>query len=558
MHAALLTMLLLAQDTRNTNVPNTDTRFTMPAYRTLGDWEKRAKELRRQILISTGLDPMPAKHPLNARVFGKIDGRDYTIEKVLLETIPGYYLGGNLYRPKGRAGKSPGILMPHGHWNYGRLENSATFSGPSLGISLARQGHVAFAYDMVGYNDTIQTPHDFGSARNEQLWSFGPLALQLWNSIRSVDFLESLPEVDAGRIAVTGASGGGTQAFLLAAIEPRIAAAAPVNMISSIMQGGSPCENQPGLRIGTNNMETASLIAPRPLLMVSATGDWTRETPKTEYPAVRGIYELFDRAANVETVQFDAPHNYNKDSREAVYRFFAKRLLAEDPSLPKFKESGIRIERLQDMLALHARALPDGALDFAGVFEAWKKMTATAERDRERMRITLGSEWPAKVNAQIDGERIVLSRPDRGDRVEGLWIPGSGPATVIVHPEGAAAGRARVEGRRSTLVLTVFQTGTAVAPRDRSHRHFLTFNKSDDAERVQDILTALAWLVQEKHAGTSPKLIGVDRAAPWCIYAAAVAPMRIDLDAPRGDFEFFAPGIERIGGIKAALALASR
>ena len=155
---------------------------------------------------------------------------------------------------------------------------------------------------MVGYNDTIQTPHVFGDAR-EQLWGFGPLGLQLWNSIRALDFLAGLPDVDAARLGATGASGGATQIFLLTAVDDRIKAAVPVNMISAIMQGGSPCENAPGLRFDTFNVEFGSMIAPRPLLMISASGDWTRNNLKEEVPAVRKIYDLYDAAAQMEAVQ---------------------------------------------------------------------------------------------------------------------------------------------------------------------------------------------------------------------------------------------------------------
>src|SRR5271165_3129990 len=146
--------------------------------------------------------------------------------------------------------------------------------------------------------------------------------MQLWDSIRVVDFLESLPEVN--RIGATGASGGATQILMLQAIDNRIQFSAPVNMISSIYQGGSPCENAPLLRIGTNNMEIAALMAPRPMLMVSTTQDWTKNTPRVEFPALQAMYRLYDKEANIQSVQIDAPHNYNRDSREAVYRFFAK------------------------------------------------------------------------------------------------------------------------------------------------------------------------------------------------------------------------------------------
>jgi hypothetical protein len=284
-----------AEDARNTNITTTTTHMPLPEFSSLQAWERRKAFLRNQILVSAGLLPMPEKTPLHAQVFGKIEERDYTIEKVLIETLPGFYLGGNLYRPRNGRAKHPGLLNPHGHWDYGRLENQPLYSGPSLGISLARQGYVVFAYDMVGYTDTIQLPHRFGSPE-QRLWSFGPLGLQLWNSIRALDFLASLEDVDANRLGITGASGGATQAFLLTAIDDRIQFASPVNMVSAIMQGGDLCENAPGLRLNTSNVEIAALFAPKPMLLVSATGDWTRNVPKEEYPAIKRITTSTARA----------------------------------------------------------------------------------------------------------------------------------------------------------------------------------------------------------------------------------------------------------------------
>jgi hypothetical protein len=165
-----------AEDARNTEIRTTDTHLPLPEFTNLTAWEQRRTFLRNQILVSAGLSPMPEKTPLHARIFGKIEKKDYTIEKVLIETLPGFYLGGNLYRPSSSKAKHPGILNPHGHWPYGRLENQPLYSGPSFGISLARQGYVVFAYDMVGYTDTIQLPHRFGDAE-QRLWSFGPLGL---------------------------------------------------------------------------------------------------------------------------------------------------------------------------------------------------------------------------------------------------------------------------------------------------------------------------------------------------------------------------------------------
>jgi dienelactone hydrolase len=561
-----------SQDSRNTNVPNTDTQFKGPEYRSLAEWQARRAKLQKQVLSANGLLPMPEKTPLNPQVFGRIDRGDYSIEKVLLETLPGFYLGGNLYRPLKRTGKFPAVASPHGHWTYGRVENAALGSIPARAINLAKQGHIVMTYDMVGYNDTIQTPHAFGN-QVEQLWSFGPLGLQTWNSIRVVDFLESLPDVDRDRIAATGASGGGTQTFMLTAVDDRVKFSAPVNMVSGIMQGGSPCENAPNLRVGTSNIEIAAMMAPRPLLLVSATGDWTRNVPKEEYPAIRKIYELYGKGSEVEEIQIDAPHNYNQASREAVYRFFGKHVLRA-PVGVDFAENRFQVEKLQDMLALHARALPPSALTFEQIFEQWKRastrqfdQTSDLNALRERLATTMLAEWPEDVIVSGSGEQIVLNRKGSGERVSAIWLPKQGAGvTVIVHPDGAAAGRKLAAGAsNSVLAIDAFQTGSAVAPRDRSHRYFLTFNKSDDAERVQDILTALAFAQKQKPA--SIELRGSGKAAVWALFAAAVAPVKVTIsEKPQGfkgtddDFirDFFVPGIQRAGGLQAAQRLVGR
>jgi dienelactone hydrolase len=557
-----------AVDARVGDLRHTNYHFQMPEYPTLAAWEARKAQLVRQVLSAAGLLPMPARTPLHPRIFGRIERPEYSVEKVLLETWPGFYLGGNLYRPKGRTGKLPAIVNPHGHWNYGRLEQQPGYSGQALAGTLAMQGHVVFAYDMLGYNDTQQTPHTWGSVR-DHLWSFTPLGLQLWNSIRVVDFLSSLTEVDPERIGATGASGGGTQTFLLTAVDARVRFSAPVNMVSAIMQGGCGCENTPGLRIGTNNMEIAAMMAPRPMLLVAATGDWTRNVPHEEFPAIRKIYALYGKPDNIEAQQFNYGHNYNKDSREAVYRFFGKYMLGEnDPT--KLAEKNPRVEGLHDLLALYGRALPEKAVTFEKLAESWREASrgqvaavSDAQTLRDNLRVALAAEWPAKIASDVKGETIVLSRASAGDRVTGLWFPGKGTPALVVDPAGSAAARksARVadllKSKRPVLLIDAFH-----AVRTPIGGHFTTFNPTDDACRVQDILTALAWL--HATSSTKPELVGFDKAAVWSLFAAAVAPIDLKLDADLGSFKgsdddfiasFFVPGIQRAGGLDAALKL---
>ena len=582
-----------AQDARDTDIRTTDTHLPFPAFSNLPAWEQRKTFLRQQILISAGLSPMPEKTPLHAQVFGKILAADYTIEKVLIEPLPGFYLGGNLYRPRNGNAKHPGILNPQGHWPYGRLENEPLYSGPSFGISLARQGYVVFAYDMVGYTDTIQLPHRFGSPE-QRLWSFGPLGLQLWDSIRALDFLSALDDVDATRLGIAGASGGGTQTFLLTAVDDRIQFASPVNMVSAIMQGGDLCENAPGLRIDTSNVEIAAMFAPKPMLLVSATGDWTHNVPTEEYPAIRRIYDLYGHAEHVEVVQINEQHNFNELSREAVYRFFAK----ENPGLSDVRnlaERDISVPMLQEMMVLSNRTLPPDALDLDGLFRSWQNSAQeqnTKIQDstflRERLRQTLSVEIPQNVIASLNGQSIVLSRAWRNDRVPGIWIKGTGRTAIVIDPRGAAAAqksetyaRLRKE-RRPILLVDVFQTGAAKAPRhgDTSNGFtgrlaadadeedladaaaggpkFLTFNVSDDAARVQDIVTAIVYMSKSNH---DLDLYATGDAAVWSTFAASVSAIPVSLHTENmpelktnADYvkHFNVPGILRAGGLTLA------
>jgi dienelactone hydrolase len=530
---------LAAQTPAPAELPGTNTHFTMPAYKTLAEWETRKAHLRTQILSAAGLLPMPAKTPLHAQVFGRIENNDYTVEKVLLETMPGYYLGGNLYRPRGKTGRLPAIASPHGHWAYGRLENTELGSMPARGISLARLGFVVLMYDMVGYNDTIQTPHHFGDDPRHRLWSFGPLGLQLWNSIRVLDFLESLPDVDPAKLGATGASGGGTQTFLLAAVDDRVQYDAPVNMLSAIMQGGCDCENTPNLRVGAINLEFGAMMAPRPMIMVCATGDWTKNTPQEEYPAIRSVYKLYGAEDKLAMRQIDAPHNYNRASREEVYRFFAKEVLGRQDAA-KITERGVKVELPQNLLALHARTLPAGALSYEQVFAQWiaaarGQRPATAAEARRRLALALALDARAPVEV----------------------IKGSGETVIVAHPDGVEAARASESAKQaSARGARVVLVDTRLPQRQQDAKHFLAFNKTDDALRAQAVSDALRSV-----KGGAIRLVGLGRAAVWCTFAAAATGVPVKLEADLAGFtgtdqefigQFFVPGIQRAGGLEAA------
>lgn len=286
-------------------------------YHDKAGWEVRANKIRQTILHGAQLDPLPSKTPLNPIIRDKKVMDGYTVENVAFESTPGFWVTGNLYRPLNVKGKVPGILCPHGHWKDRRFSAEMQYRCAAF----AKMGAVVFAYDMLGYGESTQCQHDIPIV----------LKVQTWNSIRSVDFLLSLKDVDPKQIAVTGASGGGTQTFLLTAVDSRIAVSAPVVMVSSyyfggICEGGMPIHRtRDGFQ--TDNVEIAALAAPRPLLIVSDGSDFTQHFPEIGYPYIKHIYEYYNAGDNVENAHFpDEKHDYGISKRTDVYHFFAKHL----------------------------------------------------------------------------------------------------------------------------------------------------------------------------------------------------------------------------------------
>jgi dienelactone hydrolase len=560
---------------------------SFPEISSRAGWEKRGREIRDHILVSCGLFPLPEKAPLNPRISGRVDREGYSIENVYIETYPGFFLAGNLYRPLGKgAGPFAGVLNPHGHWKEGRLADTDLGSIAARCINFARRGMVAFSYDMVGYNDTSQVNHKFASNPTNLLWNISLMGLQTWNSIRALDFLASLPEVDKKRLACTGESGGGTQTFMLGAIDDRLAVQAPIVMVSHSMQGGCLCENAPGLRVDHSNMEIAAVPAPRPQILVACTKDWTKTTMTVEGPAIASVYRLFGAEDKLRFNIFDYEHNYNQTTREAVYAWFGRHLLKR-PDAPSEAELPYRKESNDVLRVFPAGKLPDGALNEGQLIASMNRRAKEQKVDKAALKTlwkhTLQVEIPEKdliieaAPSQSSGEyhfhSVAIGRAGKRDRLPVVMITPANDRlrylAVLAHPEGKSAylsdgnevkGLAKTLLDRSVSVILVdtFLTGELANPEARAARkhtanHFSTYNRTDLQERVQDLITTCAF-AQTHNKRRKVVLIGEGRAGIWALLAAPAADATItDADgldvAPDETFlsaDLFAPGILRL------------
>ena len=549
----------LADDIRNSPPKDLNGFFPFDPPSTLEEWKKRKANLILRLQVATGLYPMPPKTPLNAVIHGKITRPGFTVEKVYFESVPGFFVTGLLFRPENSMTKKcPAVLNPHGHG--GRLQDHGKSGGkgvlkqieigaekfeesgrmPKIArcATLARLGCVTFLYDMIGYADNLQLSyklaHQFSKRRSNferqkdwglysaqaEMRMFSIFGLQTWNSIRALDFMESLPDVDPARIAVTGGSGGGTQTILLGALDDRPIASFPNGMVSSSMQGGCTCENASLLRIGSGNVEMTALFAPKPQGMTAA-DDWTREMliEGKGFHELKKLYALYGKPEYVicpDLTHFK--HNYNYVTRAIMYSWFNRHLKLGHPE-PVIEQDFKLLSKEEHAVWNKHHPSPEGG-------DAYERrlMAQLDERDHrllenleeKKKAETMIKAWQTIVgrsmedalehNYQIEGNK--LTNQSMKEEIE-LQIPENLPsAPKIVVLLGASAKKSMDQAVKPVLFRQNQDGPTEKVSNSREFAGYTHgYNHSRLARQIHDLLSVIAFLKSqtdqpiEIHAG---------------------------------------------------------
>jgi hypothetical protein len=525
-----------------------------------------------------------------------------------------------LYRPKDRKGKLPGVLCPYGHFPGGRFneqtvdkvrqeiadgaerfEVGGRYPVQAYPMQLARMGCVAFQYDMEGYADSVQIPYEVAHFYNQQRpemntphdWGFyspqadlrlqSIMGLQTYNSIRALDFLCGLPDVDSDRLAVTGASSGGTQTLLLCALDPRPSVAVPAVMVSTAMQGGCTCENCEILRIDTGNVEFAALFAPKPLCAIAA-NDWTKELATKGGPELGQLYDLLGAHDKLQIKPFlQFPHNFNYVSRSAMYQWMNKQLklgLAE----PVVEEDFVPLAKEEMTVWDDKHPAPAGGEEYERSLlrtmtedsqRQLAKLVPHDDKSRSAFRHVVGISWDVLIGRGVSKAADVEFQ-QVGDTVKrekflqkkGLlrYKPGKEELpTIVLEPRGETsrtviwldpAGKAALfaaDGSPKPLIRKLLDGGVQVVGIDlfeqgeflpdgkplehtrqvvnkerNSAAYTFGYNRALFAQRVHDVLTAISYFRGDDQSWGTIDVVGLNGAGPWAATAKAMAGKAVE------------------------------
>jgi cephalosporin-C deacetylase-like acetyl esterase len=535
--------------------------------RTLDDWQRQRAQRRRELLEMLGLDPLPKRTPLHARATGRLDREAYRVEKVVFQSSPGLYVTGNFYVPKEAPQPLPTILYLCGHSPHPK---GAKTQYQDRTQWLAAHGYAVLALDTLEFAE-VAGPHH--GTHNLNLWywlslGYTPAGVEVWNAIRALDYLETRREVDMKRIGLTGISGGGAMTWYTAAVDDRIAVAAPS---CSTFTYGSQAEHWLAsgqcdciYYINTYGWDfpiVGALIAPRPLIILSGQKDTI--FPPDGYHAVfqrtKKIYDLYAGGSSdrIREVDEAVPHSDSPLLLAEARQWMQRWLKNDSTPVPVEEKPALAAEKPEDLACL---TTPPGDAINDRIHDQFIPLPSRTEpRSRaawEKRRGEILSELHAKVFRWFPTEPVpfetqvtrnsggwsgryadfneVTFATEPGARIRArLFKPKnhSGATPLLIEVKGAGElvyssdfdERLSLFDRCSILVVhpRFADVSMGTAEFTDIERTAVWTGRTLASMQVWDTLRAIAWAVEEeKISATRILLYGRDNSGVVSLYAA--------------------------------------
>ena len=374
---------------------------------------------QRRTFFLNQIGGLPERTPLNPQVVGTLQGDGYRVERILLESRPGFHVAGNLYLPESPP-PWPAVLVPCGHSHDGK----AAGQYQRACVLLARNGMAAMCYDPLGQGERYQildltqergvfedashvaTPHPnvrLMCTTEHTMIGIGSTLLganvaqfRIWDGMRVIDYLQSRSDIMADKIGCTGNSGGGTETAYLMALDDRIVAAAPgcyLTTFRRLIDTKGPQDGEQNIfgqiAFGMDEADYCIMRAPKPTLICAGTRDATFDFQGTWelFRDAKRFYSRIRHPESMDLVAADAPHGFTLPLREAVARFMSRWLLGQDKvirevrSLPDtLTDEQLRNYSQGDWTAEQLRCTPEGqVLLMPGERSAFRINAETAE-----------------------------------------------------------------------------------------------------------------------------------------------------------------------------------
>jgi len=403
--------------------------------RTGEELQAHRRSLRQKLLRCAGLGPLPKRVALDVHSSPAIEHEWCTITRVYYQLWPNVYSNGLLFMPKKFVDRpAPAVLCPHGHWPNGNAHAEVQ----RRCLVLAKMGYVVFSPSQSHYEDPAM--------------GISNQTLMIWNNIRALDYLQTLPQVDGKRIGCAGASGGGLQTQMLVAVDDRVKAASICGMTCDYREIIFPgrnhcrCNHFPNIMRYTDEPEISTLGLPVPVQYLTM-NDWTRSFEKNNYPTIRRLYEANGLKGRTDCKYWSSSHSYDRPKRERMYWWMEKWLRGRDRGGP-VTEGEVKTPSVQAILKLKA-AVPDdkGLAHISRVHAKMQyvapKLTSRKEWEtyRRKMLVALGELLgnPLPTQGRV---KLVGTETRDGLVIERVLCPseaGFSVPTLVLRPAGRAS-----------------------------------------------------------------------------------------------------------------------